>query len=191
MHGIFTSKWIWIIISGDFKYFTECLYDGNGGNGDQYNEPVSSSDTVFCHHHYFVYFIACLIDPDINRKHIGMIIKFFHKHKKKFICIMYYQVTPGNQGTYCLWSISAASAAAVLPTLFNFPGKPLKLISSNHTWLTYGCGKIFLHPSRWPWVKVTKLPKRDAIYLVPNKIKWEPLIQSLQNLVGIPPLSCW
>ena len=33
------------------------------------------------------------------------------------------------------------STAAVLPTLFNFPGKPLKLISSNHTWLTYGCGK--------------------------------------------------
>ena len=69
---------------------------------------------------------------------------------------------------------------------FNFPGKPLKLISSNHTWLTYGCGKIFRHPSRWPWVKVTNLPKRDAIYLVPT-IKWEPLIQSLQNLVGKPP----
>ena len=76
---------------------------------------------------------------------------------------------------------------------FNFPGKPLKLISSNHTWLTYGCGNIVWHPSRWPWVKVIKLPKRDAIYLVP-RIKWEPFIQSLQNLVGITPLvtlSTW
>ena len=79
----------------------------------------------------------------------------------------------------CFWSVSAA---AVLPTLFNFPGKPLKLISSNYTWLTYGCGKIFCHPS---W---TKLPKRDAIYLVPA-IKWEPATQPLQNLVDVFPLS--
>ena len=71
---------------------------------------------------------------------------------------------------------------------FQLPGKPLKPISSNHTWLTYGCGKIFWHPSRWPWVKVTKLPKRDSIYFVPT-IKWEPLIQSLQNLVVIFPFS--
>ena len=82
-------------------------------------------------------------------------------------------------------SAAAVSAAAVLPTLFNFPGKYLKLISSNHTWLTYGCGKKKWHPSRWPWVKVTKLPKRDAIDLVPT-IKWEPLVQSLQNLVYPP-----
>ena len=90
------------------------------------------------------------------------------------------------------WFVSAAvsAAAAVLPTLFNFLGKPLKLISSKHTWLTYGCGKIFWHPSRWPWVKVTKLLKRDAIYVVPT-IKWEPLIQSLQNRVGIPSWSCF
>ena len=83
----------------------------------------------------------------------------------------------GNRGTYCFWS----AAAAVVPTLFNFPGKPLKLISSNHTWLTYGCGKKFWHPFRWPWIKVTKLPKQNTIYLVPM-IKWELLIQSLQNL---------
>ena len=85
----------------------------------------------------------------------------------------------------CFWSVAAA--AAVLPTLFNFSEKLLKLISSNHTQLTYGCGNIFWHLSRWPWVKVTKLPKRDAIYHVPT-IKWEPLIQSIQNLVGISPL---
>ena len=100
------------------------------------------------------------------------------------------QVTPGNRGTCCFWSVSAAAAAAatsaavftaaVPPTLFNFPGKPLKLISS--TWLTYGCGNFFLNPSRWPWVMVTKLP--NAIYLVPT-IRSEPFIQSLQNLVGI------
>ena len=95
----------------------------------------------------------------------------------------------------CFWSVSTAAATAtvsattVLPTLFNFPGKPLQLISSNHTWLTYGCGKFFWHPSQWPWVKVTKLPKQDTIYLAPM-IKWEPLIQSLQNLVGISPLLC-
>ena len=105
---------------------------------------------------------------------------------------------PANRGT-CFWSVSAAvytvpalsaiSTAAVLPTLFNFLGKPLMLISSNHTWLTYGCGKIFWHPFRWPWVKVTKLTKRNAIYLVPT-VESEPLLQLLQNLVGTPPLSC-
>ena len=48
----------------------------------------------------------------------------------------------------------------------------------------------FWHPSRWPWVKVTKLPKWDTIYFV-SMIKWELLIQSLQNLVGIFLLSCF
>ena len=43
-----------------------------------------------------------------------------------------------------------------------------------------GEGK-FWHPSWWPLVKVTKLPKRDAIYLVAT-IKWEPLIISLPPL---------
>ena len=97
---------------------------------------------------------------------------------------------PGNRGTYCFWSVSTVPAAAALPTLFNFPGKPLKLISSNHTWLTCGCGKNFWHPFRWPLVKVTKRPKRNAINLVPT-IKWEPLIQWLQNLVDISPSSCF
>ena len=84
-----------------------------------------------------------------------------------------------------------STAAAILPTLFNFPEKPLKVISSNHTWLTtYGCGKIFWHSCWWPWVKDTKLPKRNIIYLVPM-IKWEPLIQLVQNLVGNPPLLSW
>ena len=41
---------------------------------------------------------------------------------------------------------ATAAAAAILPTLFNFPGKSLKVISSNHTWLTYGCGKKFMAP---------------------------------------------
>ena len=106
------------------------------------------------------------------------------------------QVTPGNLGIYCFRSVSAAAAtavsttAAVLQALFNFPGKPLKLISSNHTCMTYGCGKKNWHPSRWPWVKVTKLSKRDPIYLI-IMIKWEPLVQSLQNLIGISPLPCF
>ena len=39
-------------------------------------------------------------------------------------------------------------------------------------------------------VKVNKLPKQDTIYFVPM-IKWEPLIQSLQNSIGIPPSSCF
>ena len=44
---------------------------------------------------------------------------------------------------------------------FQLSGKPLKLISSNHTWLTDGFGKIFGYQSWCAWVKVTKLPKRD------------------------------
>ena len=47
-----------------------------------------------------------------------------------------------------------------------------------------GVGNFFLHPSRWPCVKVTKLPKRHTIYLIPM-IKWELLIQSLQKLVQL------
>ena len=75
-------------------------------------------------------------------------------------CHCTHWVTSGNRGTYyCFWSVSAAiSAAAVLPTLFNFLGKPLKLISSNHTWLTYWCGKIFWHPFRWPSEAERNLP---------------------------------
>ena len=52
----------------------------------------------------------------------------------------------------------------------------------------YGCGKNVWHPSRWPWLKVTKLPKRDRIWIVP-KIKWEPLTNRYKKLVGIFPLS--
>ena len=73
----------------------------------------------------------------------------------------------------------ATAATAVLPILLNSPGKPLQRISLNHTWLTYGCGQIVWQPFRWPWVEVTKLPKRDVIYLLPT-IKWELLIQSLE-----------
>ena len=40
------------------------------------------------------------------------------------------------------------------------------------------CGNKFWHPSRWPWVKVTKVPKRDTIYLVHTILR--PLTQSLQ-----------
>ena len=116
-------------------------------------------------------------------------MKFPHWNVSILTLIKSPQVTRGL--FFFFLSISAAAvSAAILSTLSNFPGKPLKLISSDHTWLTYGCGKIFLHPSRWPLVKITKLPKRDAIYLVPT-IKWEPLIQSLQNLVGISPSSCF
>ena len=57
-------------------------------------------------------------------------------------------------------------------------------------WLTYGCGKLFWYPSWWLWDKVNELPKRDRFYLVPM-IKREWLIQLLQKLVGISPLSCF
>ena len=98
--------------------------------------------------------------------------------------------SPRVTGGIIFWSVSSATAISTTTILFNFPGKPLKPISSNHTGLTSGVGKIFWHPSQWPLVKVTKLLKWDRIYLV-LKIKWEPLIQSLQNLVGIFPLSCF
>ena len=58
--------------------------------------------------------------------------------------------------------------AAVLPTLFNFRGKPLKLISPNHTRLTYGCGKFFWHPSRWPWSRSLSYRSRTQFSLSPR-----------------------
>ena len=120
------------------------------------------------------------VDPQIYKQFVSCILTD--------LCGFMWLSHPGNRGTYCFWSVSAA--AAVLPTLFNFLGTPLKLISSNHTWLTYECGKIFWHPFQWPWVKVTKLPKRNAIYHVPM-VKWEPFIQSLEKSVGISPSSCF
>ena len=54
-----------------------------------------------------------------------------------------------------------------------------------HTVNLWGVGKKSWYPPRWSWVK---LPKRDRFYLVPT-IKWEPLIQSPQNMVGKSPLS--
>ena len=85
-----------------------------------------------------------------------------------------------------------------MPTLFNFLGKPLKFISSNHTWLTYRCGKIFWYPSWWPWVKVAKLLKRDRFYLVPTtKIgRYIPIVMRLVYVnvkmnVLWPPSTVW
>ena len=96
--------------------------------------------------------------------------------------------------TYCFWSFSAAvsttafsvsaAAAAVLSILFNFLEKPLKLISSSHAWWPMGVEKCF-------GTHFGDLGSRLLSYqsgtLVPM-VKWEPLIQSLQNLVGIFPL---
>ena len=79
----------------------------------------------------------------------------------------------------CFWSI--------LPFCqhLDFPGKPLKLISANHTWLTYGCRNILWHPS------VTlgqrhQATKQDRFYLFP--IYWEPLINRYKTLFM---LSIW
>ena len=52
----------------------------------------------------------------------------------------YLRPWPTYWPTYCFRSVSAA---AVLPALFNFLGKPLKHISWNYTWLSYGWGDFF------------------------------------------------
>ena len=72
---------------------------------------------------------------------------------------------------------------------FNFLEKPWSSFLQTTNGWPIGVGN-FWHPFRWPWVKVTKLPKRNAIYLVPT-VKCEPLIQSLQNMAGIFPSSCF
>ena len=41
---------------------------------------------------------------------------------------------------------------------------------------------LMVDPFRWPWVKVTKLPKRNAINLVPT-VKWEPLTQNFGEIL--------
>ena len=52
----------------------------------------------------------------------------------------------------------------------------------------------FWHPSRWPWVKVTKLPKRDAIYLV-FTIKLirtaHPIATKLSRYIPLIMLATW
>ena len=73
---------------------------------------------------------------------------------------------------------------------FQLPGKTPEANFFKPHMVDLWVWEFFWHPSRWPWVKVIKLPKRDAIYLVPT-VKWERLIQSLHNLVGICPSSCF
>ena len=127
-----------------------------------------------------VYDMHCDLDISVSLL-VGSPIWFVLHVLEKQVSLRFLMKLPG--GTYCFWSISATTtttATTVLPTLFNL----LKLISSNHTWLTYGCGKNFL-----PHISVT-LGKRVRIQLVPT-IKGEPFIQSLQNLVVISPMPCF
>ena len=43
----------------------------------------------------------------------------------------------------------------------------------------------FWYPSRWPWVKVIKLPKQDCFYLVPT-IKWgHPIATKLSRYIPL------
>ena len=179
-----------INIQGNFKNYHDL---------PRHDNVIESSEAPIWLNNYWLYSIDYLI-CFINLLIIVIILHLFYASLNEkqcssnrgllmyiYLCVWYMPLKqlsshPGNRGTYCFWSVSAAvsatavsaAVAVVLPTLFNFPGEPLKLISSNHTRLTYGCGKNFWHSSRWPWV--TKLPKRDAIYLVPM-IKREPLIQ--------------
>ena len=100
-------------------------------------------------------------------------------------------------GTYCFWSVSAAAtisaAAAILPTLFNFPGKPLRLISSNHMvnlWMWKNIPISVTLGQGQPLGQGQQATEAEQILPCPHD-KWESLISLLQNLVGISPLSCF
>ena len=90
--------------------------------------------------------------------------------------------TQGSPGISCFLPVSAG-APANLPTFFNFPGKPLKLISSNHTWLTYGCRTQF----------GTHLVQGHQAIEAGQNLTYpdDQLKQSLQNLLGISHLPCF
>ena len=63
--------------------------------------------------------------------------------------------------------------------------KPFEL---NLRWLgqrKYRSGKMYWMTFWWPWPKVTAATLINK-YLLVCRIKWEPLNQSLQNLVAIP-----
>ena len=51
-----------------------------------------------------------------------------------------------------------------------------------------GLGQMYWMTFRWPWLKVTAVTLINKNLLV-CRIKWEPLNQSLQNLVAISPWS--
>ena len=52
----------------------------------------------------------------------------------------------------------------------------------------YRSGKIYWMTFRWPWLKVTAVTLINK-NLVVCRVKWEPLNQSLQNLIAISPYS--
>ena len=112
------------------------------------------------------------------------------KHSKaKTVCIFLgiycMNATQGNQGIYCFLHVSTC-APTNLPTVFNFPGKPLKPISSNHTWLTYGCRTQF---------GTHLVQGHQAIEAGQNLTYPDDQIktayQSLQNFLDIPHLPCF
>ena len=52
--------------------------------------------------------------------------------------------------------------------------------------------QIFGHPSRWPWVKVTKLPKQDRFYIVPTIVRTAYSIATkLDSYIPLVMLSTW
>ena len=101
--------------------------------------------------------IHALLDYDMNDdlyfSDISNAVRLYFFVYNITMSFLTYSVTPGDllfrsvsaaatAAAITAATVSAAAATAVLLTLFNFPGKPPKLLSSNHTWLTCGCGKI-------------------------------------------------
>ena len=59
------------------------------------------------------------------------------------------------------------------------------------TWLTYGCRKIFWHPSRWPWVKATKLPVQNLICPHDKVRTAHPIATKLGRYIPVVMLFTW
>ena len=80
----------------------------------------------------------------------------------------------------------AASASAM--TLACFTSKPFELNLRYLGPRKYRSGKMYWMTFLWPWPKVTAGALTRKLLLC--RIKWEPLNQSLQNLVAIALWSC-
>ena len=125
-------------------------------------------------------------------------------HRKSLIMISISEFTLGNMKIYLHFLSLSHPSLGWLYVFCSFPpprpppppqrlllltSKPFQLHLRYLGQRKYRSGKMYWMTFWWPWPKVTAVTLINTNLLV-CRIKWEPLIQSLQNLVTISLWSC-